>query len=201
MNYLPEIYRETEFTGRFLKIFEKILTGIDDGVVLERPGIEQLLDNISDYFDADSTPFEFLEWLASWVALELPEDWPEEVKRNLIPEIVQLYKKRGTLEGLEAFLKIYAGPGVTIDEYLNPFKIGYSSIGKSTALDGGPPDYFKVTVILPEADVDLKVKKEKAVRAIIDREKPAHTYYDLEVIIPILQIEVHSTIDVDTLLG
>ncbi|NIM16385.1 MAG: phage tail protein I [Candidatus Aminicenantes bacterium] len=202
LDYLPEIYRETEFTGRFLKIFEKILTGIDDGIVLERPGIEQLLDNISDYFDAASTPFEFLEWLASWVALELPEDWPEEVKRNLIPEIVQLYKKRGTLEGLEAFLKIYAGPGVTINEWLRPFQIGDSStIGESTALDGGPPDYFKVTVILPEPDVDLKIKKEKAVRAIIDREKPAHTYYDLEVIIPTLQIEVHSTIDVDTLLG
>ena len=115
---------------------------------------------------------------------------------------MQLYKKRGTLEGLEAFLKIYAGPGVTIDEYLNPFQIGDSStVGKSTALDGGPPDYFKVTVILPESNVDLKIKKEKVVRAIIDREKPAHTYYDLEVIIPTMQIETHSTIEVDTLLG
>jgi phage tail-like protein len=202
LDYLPGIYRETDFIGRFLKIFEKILTGIDDGVVFGHQGIEQLLDNIGDYFDAESAPSEFLEWLAGWVALEMPGDWPEEVKRNLIPEIVQLYKKRGTLEGLEAFLKIYAGPGVIIDEWLHPFQIGVTStIDQSTALDGGPPDYFKVTVVLPEPNVDLKIKKEKEVRAIIDREKPAHTYYDLEVIIPTMQIEVHSTINVDTLLG
>lgn len=202
LEYLPEIYQESEFLGRFLKIFEKILSGIDDGVPPDHPGIEQVLDRISDLFDAEKTPLEFLDWLASWAALELPGDWPEKRKRSLISEIVQLYKKRGTKEGLENFLKIYAGEGVYIDEWLSPLQVGVSStIGRDTVLGGGPPDFFAVQVILPEPDLELKGKKEAEVRAIIDREKPAHTYYQLEVIVPTMQIGVHSTIQLDTLLG
>jgi phage tail-like protein len=202
LKYLPEIYQESAFTGRFLKIFEKILTGIDDGVRPDQPGIEQVLDNLGDYFDARTAPLEFLDWLAHWLALDLPEDWPQEVKRRLVPQIVQLYKKRGTKQGLAEFLKIYAGPGVTINEWLHPFQIGVTStIGEDTVLEGGPPDFFRVTIIHPKPDIRLKMKKEQAVRAIIDREKPAHTYYDLEVIIPTLHIGVYSTIGLDTLLG
>jgi len=202
LQYFPEIYQESEFTGKFLKIFEKILTGIDDGAPLDHPGIEQVLDGISDLFDAEKTPLEFLDWLASWAALELPGAWPEDLKRSLVPEIVQLYKKRGTKEGLENFLKIYAGGGVYIDEWLSPLQVGVNStIGRDTVLGGGPPDFFAVEVILPEPDLELKAKKEAEVRAIIDREKPAHTYYQLEVIVPTMQISVHSTIDIDTLLG
>lgn len=214
LNYLPEIYRDSDFTGRFLKIFEKILTGIDDDVLpdhvepgglheyLEQRGIEQTLDIMRDYFDPTVVPRDFLDWLAGWVALELPEDWPEATKRELIRRIVPLYSKRGTMEGLEEFLRIYAGPGVTINEWLSPFQIGISStLGKDTALGSGPPDFFTVKVVLPEPDLQKKLEKEKMVRAIIDREKPAHTYYQLDVIIPTMQISVHSTIKLDTLLG
>ncbi len=214
LEYLPEIYRDSDFTGRFLKIFEKILTGIDEDVspdqekpgevheYLEQPGIEQTLDIIRDYFDPTYVPQEFLDWLAGWVALELPGDWSEATKRELIRRIVPLYSKRGTREGLEEFLRVYAGPGVTINEWLSPFQIGVSStLGKDTALGSGPPDFFTIKVVLPEPDLQKKLEKEKTVRAIIDREKPAHTYYHLEVIIPTMQIGVHSTIKMDTLLG
>jgi phage tail-like protein len=214
LQYLPEIYRDSDFTGRFLKIFEKILTGIDNEVApdqvipgevqayLEQPGIEQTLDMMKDYFDPTVVPLEFLDWLAGWVALELPGDWHENTKRELIRRIVPLYSTRGTLQGLEEFLRIYAGPGVTINEWLSPFQIGVSStLGKDTALGSGPPGFFTVKVVLPEPDLEKKIEKEKVVRAIIDREKPAHTYYQLDVIIPTMQIGVHSTIRLDTLLG
>ena len=42
---------------------------------------------------------------------------------------------------------------------------------------------------------------KEIVTAIIDMEKPAHARYELEVVTPVLQIGVHSTIGVDTLLG
>ena len=42
---------------------------------------------------------------------------------------------------------------------------------------------------------------QEVVTAIIDMEKPAHTFYVLDVVTPIFQIGVHSTIGVDTLLG
>ncbi len=43
--------------------------------------------------------------------------------------------------------------------------------------------------------------KQRVARAIIDQEKPAHTYYDLEVEVPTMQIGVYSTVGVNTLLG
>jgi phage tail-like protein len=212
--YLPEIYRETDFIGRFLKIFEKVLSGIDDDVPLkhevneethEYPGVDQLLDRICDYFDAGSAPLEFLDWLAGWAALELPEDWPEEVKRRLIPQIVQLYKERGTKDGLEKFLEIYFKDEkikVSIDEWYSPFQVGViSTVGVDTAIGGGPPGFFTVKVFIPEPDLQLKKRSEKAIRMIIDREKPAHTYYRLEVVMPFMQIGVHSTLGKDTVVG
>jgi phage tail-like protein len=211
LQYLPEIYRESDFTGRFLNVFEKILSGIDDNVPLEHVkeesshdhlGIEQILDEFVQYFDAETEkiPDGFLEWLAGWVALELPEDWPEKVKRNLIPRIVQLYKIRGTKKGLEEFLNIYCESDVTIDEWYSPFQVGVTStVGRDGVIGGGPPGFFNVKVVLKKPDIELKAKTGKALRTIIDREKPAHTYYRLEVTVPGLQTGVHSTIGKDTI--
>lgn len=202
VEYLPEVYRDSEFTGKFLKVFEKLLTGIDDGVLDGQKGIEQLLDGAAGYFDAEAAPVDFLDWLAGRVALELPEEWSQEVKRALIPQIVQLYKKRGTREGLEKFLAIYAGNEVVVDEWYHPFQVGVTStVGKDNAIGGGPPGFFKVKAVIPAADIQLKARTEKALRAIIDREKPAHTHYRLEIEMPIMQLAVHSTIGKDTVVG
>ena len=38
-------------------------------------------------------------------------------------------------------------------------------------------------------------------RALIDLEKPAHTFYELIPVFPSMQIGRHSTVGVDTLLG
>jgi hypothetical protein len=38
-------------------------------------------------------------------------------------------------------------------------------------------------------------------RALIDLEKPAHTFYELVPIFPSMRIGWHSTVGVDTLLG
>ncbi len=62
LEYLPAIYSQGDFMGRFLMIFESIL-GPMEGVI----------DNISHYFDAGTAPEELLPWLASWVNLALDE--------------------------------------------------------------------------------------------------------------------------------
>ncbi|MDB5768105.1 MAG: hypothetical protein JWQ61_2919 [Collimonas fungivorans] len=46
LRYLPAIYsgKDSAFVGDYLKIFEKLLTGIDDGELNGRRGIQELLD-------------------------------------------------------------------------------------------------------------------------------------------------------------
>ena len=47
----------------------------------------------------------------------------------------------------------------------------------------------------------LALRQIAITRALIELEKPAHTDYELDWIYPTMQIGVHSTVGVDTLLG
>lgn len=223
--YLPAIYQqdaqlnEPNFLGRFLLGFEQILTGLGE---IHEPGLEEMLDGIVDpvsgtlrlaglqrYFDPSPTapdsaraPVEFLEWLSGWVALSLRGDLDELTQRELIARAVSLYRLRGTKRGLEEIIAIYTRLGVTIDELGTAFQLGKTStIGVDTLLDGGGPHFFRVLIRLPTPDPEQQRKSLQVVRAIIDLEKPAHTHYAVDVETPSLQLGVHSTVGVDTLLS
>jgi len=211
LQYLPIIYQgnagntSAGFLGRFLKAFEKVLSGISDEAPESARGIEQILDGIHDYFDPANTPSEFLSWLAGWVALILREGegWDEKKKRNHIAQIIPLYRKRGTREGLEEYIRIYVEDvTVSITEFLEPLQVGVTSkVGDNIMIGSGRPYYFHVKMVLPEPDHTMLEKKKQAIIDIINQEKPAHTYYDLTISVPTMQIEKYSTVGVDTLLG
>ncbi len=56
LKYLPALYSESEFMGRFLLIFESVLGPL-----------EGMIDNLAYYFDPGICPEEMLNWLASWM--------------------------------------------------------------------------------------------------------------------------------------
>ena len=197
LEYLPAVFQEATdprgvtFVGRFLLAFERILHGLGDSA---QPGLEEIIERAHTYFDPvpdkpDTlrAPEEFLPWLASWVAVSLREDWEPEEKRRFISEIVPAYRMRGTKAGLKRILEAYTGRlPVTITE---PEHKDYQ------------PHYFKVEVFLGVRDPDLLKRKEQIAKAIIDQEKPAHSYYALETLVPTLRIGYHSKVGMDTLLG
>lgn len=153
----------------------------------------------------DQLEKEFLRWLAGWVALSLRADWTPEQQRQFIAKIVPLYRRRGTKENLVKLLKIYAGedsdPQVT-EPVDTPFQIGvHSQLGVDTQIGGAIPHYFQVSVKLPRPDFELLKRQDDIVSALVDLQKPAHTYYDLTILYETLQIGVRSTIGVDTLIG
>lgn len=201
--------------------FEEILEGFTESEPLPGQSL-RTLGGVERYFDpgvrtpgagTDATGLlpltqcvpdrEFLDWLASWVALVPRADVSDGVTRQLVARAVSLYRQRGTKIGLEALLSLYA-LGVRIEEPTGWLQVGVSStVGVDTILDGPPPHYFHVVLAIaegtPSADVDQQIS---LLRAIIDAEKPAHTYYTLDTILPDpLQVEVHSTVGVDTIIG
>lgn len=134
LHYLPPVLWATDesnlngerapFLGRMLRIFEKILTGIDDTVVLQsgaRPyaALEETIDQLHRLFNPYSTPDAFLAYLAAWVALPLRQDLSNYQQRKLLNDIVTIYRQRGTKAGLSKYLEIFqvttARPRIVLD--------------------------------------------------------------------------------------
>lgn len=150
LGYLPAIYREDDFLGRFLKVFQDILSPV-----------ESALDNLHYYFDPLMAPEEFLAWLASWIDLALDENWPIGKRRQLIRAGAELYRWRGTKRGLREYLRIYTGVEPEIVEHFAGSEKG--------------PYHFEVVLLLK----DPAALDERRVRQVITAEKPAHTTYEL----------------------
>ncbi|MGD1703154.1 phage tail protein I [Dapis sp. BLCC M229] len=183
--YLPAILQEQVFLGRFLLAFEKILSGLDQTPSPEKIitannenvlGLEEILNRIHLYFNPQETPQEFLPWLAGWVALSLRDDWSVDVKRALILKVVELYRWRGTKKGLSELLQIYLtnsnlGSNVEVFDNFTNF-----------------PHYFQVQLTLNDRDPVKYWQQAKIAKAIIDREKPAQTYYALKILVLTMQL-------------
>src|SRR5690349_3846608 len=110
LKYLPRVLWEEGPTapsfslGGWLRVFEKLLSGIDDGVSIVRgnrtyAALERTIARLPRLFDAWTTPPEFLDWLAQWLALELEQQWSEYQKREILSRIVSMYSRRGTRGG------------------------------------------------------------------------------------------------------
>lgn len=168
LQYLPALYSESEFMGRFLLIFESILGPLED-----------MIDNMACYFDPGLCPEELLPWLASWMGIEMDESWPAERRRELVASANLLFRWRGTRRGLREFLRLYTGVEPSITEDFGGIGLdGNYELGHNTVLGGGNAHVFTVTF---EVD-DLDSINADRVRQIIETEKPAHAAYILNVV-------------------
>jgi phage tail-like protein len=182
LRYLPALYQADELMGRFVMLFESFWSPVDGQI-----------DNLPLYFDPKMTPPDFLPWLASWLNLVLDERLPEERQRRLIQAAVSLYRQRGTRQGLQEYLEIYTGGQAQIIEHrAKDFRLGPEArLGPGIALGtGNRPHTFTVVLRLPPisppaGDKNERIRQEserrRAIEAIIEAEKPAHTSYMLRI--------------------
>ncbi|MEO6398892.1 MAG: phage tail protein [Tepidiformaceae bacterium] len=157
LHYLPGIYHNNHFLGRFLLIFESILGPLD-----------RTVENMHHYFDPFVTPPEAVDWLGTWVGLALDERWPEDRRRELIAEAVNLYQWRGTKRGLSEFLRLYTG---VVPEIIEPTL-------REIANARGRAYRFTVRITIPAGS---RISRS-LIETIIDAEKPAFAACTLELI-------------------
>lgn len=218
LQYLPAIFSEKPFLGRFLLAFEQVLTGLEEAESEPKRGLEETIAQINKLFDPSEitevfdpnnpaqkeTLQDFLRWLEGWTVLSLRADWTLEQQRAFLANIIPLYRRRGTKENLTQLLKIYTGglePIITEPED-TPFQIGvHSTVGVDTQIGGSIPHYFQVYVKIPSLELETLKRQRQIVSALIDLQKPAHTYYDLAIEFRTMQIGVRSTIGENTILG
>jgi phage tail-like protein len=98
LQYLPSIYSDDEFLGRYLLIFESILSPI-----------VWMVDNFDLYLTPDIAPQAWLAWMASWFDLLLLPELPIERQREIMRQAGWLFLRRGTRAGLQRLLELYFG--------------------------------------------------------------------------------------------
>jgi len=100
LRHLPAAYQEdpasAAFLERYLSIFES--TFVD---------IEEQISSTSKYVDPAGIPTEHLAWLGEWLAVEADETWSARALQALIEAAPDLYRKRGTANGLLATIRLY----------------------------------------------------------------------------------------------
>lgn len=131
LRYLPATYQEDQlgrdFTERFLSLFETMNYEMEAQIL-----------QMARLFDAQAAGEEFLDWLGYWLAIARDENWPDEKKRKLIAGAYQLYRMKGTLNGLKALIELYAGTRPSIIEHFrmkSPVVLGVNAtVGTSTVV-------------------------------------------------------------------
>jgi phage tail-like protein len=98
LDFLPVIFQDGDFLGRFLLIFQSIWEPL-----------EQRQDHMPMYFDPRTCPEPFLHWLSDWLGVVVGPVSEEGRLRMLLGEAVELYRWRGTRYGLTRMIEISTG--------------------------------------------------------------------------------------------
>ena len=174
LDFLPPFYREHDFIGRFLAIFEQTF----DPYV-------QTLDALCAYLDPLTAPESLLPFLAYWVAWKIEPNWDLDQQRRMIRHALELYRWHGTRHGLRLYLHLYTGlpfdeEHIGIEEtFGGGFTFGSCRFGEDTMIGGGRPYHYVVRLRTPPDylhSLDLNL-----IRSVIEREKPPFCTYDLDV--------------------
>lgn len=222
LRYLPAVYQEDErsrdFLERFLSLFETFFAAT-----------EWRINHLARYFDVDSqlATGDFLRWLASWLAIPEDKSWSEEQLRELIRQAPELYRKRGTREGLEAMIEIFTGERPLVVEHFQTAGCAQPppAARRTDAAAGGEnvlsleeilrnlygTDPYCFCVLLKPYRSETKggrrvvrrlsEEERKAVRRIVDAEKPAHTCAGLLALQPWIHLDMHTYLGVNTYLS
>lgn len=155
-NSLPAPFREDPGMADFLAAFEDILLA---------KGLEGTIDRLAAKIDPALAPLEDLRWLAGWMGLTIDADYPtgnEAQYRIFVAQTIARYRQRGTLVGMQKLLNDFTGQ-------------------PSTVWADEKPHRFVVSLRLDNVrDLNELERLTRVARALIQREKPAHTRYELK---------------------
>lgn len=179
LDFLPDIYRDVDFIGRLLKIFEQAF----------EPSVNTL-ENLWAYLDPLTSPQALLPFLAHWLGWSFQVPIDVQRQRFLIRHALQIYRWRGTRRGLRFYLHLATGLPLDehrdreidkhigiVDSHSQGFVVGRAYLGQDTHLGGSLPFHFTVT-LRPEPH---HIVDEALVHILLRQEKPAFCAYELNI--------------------
>jgi phage tail-like protein len=109
LEYLPPVYRDNpeaeDFTERFLALFDASLHDLD-----------RAIERAPAMLDPEGVPADVLPWLGSFLDLVFDPAWTPELRRKVLRALPNLYRRRGTLNGLSETIKLIFGVTPAIQE-------------------------------------------------------------------------------------
>lgn len=192
MSYLPEVYQASDtnqFLERYLAVLQVLYESMNDRI----RGIPGLLD-------VDKTGEENLVRLADWLDITGSHIWNSMQLRQLLKQAVQLYKMRGTREGIRRMIRLYTGGEAYIVErhQLEPYMEDESSKRVLTRLYGSSPDVVSVIV---EKEYAPTRKAYHTLWCVIEEMKPAQIEVELVVLEPYMYLGGHTYMGINSAFG
>ena len=193
LEYLPSIYQRADlekgFLDRYLGIFQTL-----------HEDLNFKIRSVAEFFDADSSDSEFLQWLAGWLDISDSYIWPENQLRSLLSRSVELYLERGTKKSIEDIVQLYTGLEPYIVESFQLEKFKESEVYETTLLPmyGDSPLGFTVLVreecVKTAQDFDILLK-------IIQEMKPVQMELKLVVLKSYIFLNQYSFLGINSVLG
>ncbi|MBQ9631869.1 MAG: hypothetical protein IJV04_02995, partial [Lachnospiraceae bacterium] len=190
--YLPDYYQQEDregFLERYLAIFQTIYEDRS----------REIMGQAHNY-DVESADADALYELASWIGVIRPRVWPEDRLRRFLREGVDLFRMRGTRQGLSRIIELYTGevPYIVEARELYPFRWREAYFEELVRLYGEDENQFMI--LLPQSVVNTPLQ-QKIVRQLINEMRPAHIEYHLVLLVPYIFAGRYSYLGINTVLG
>lgn len=192
LNYLPAVYQEDpasrDFLERYLSLFGTLFSEI-----------EEEIEDLSEYIDPERATGEHLRWLATWVGLETDDYWTDEQVQAFIQAAPELYRYRGTRQGLMKTIEIYTGIAPLIVEYFQTKAMRDNGELRhlTDQLYSGDPYTFTVLLRPEQAPTE---KQRVVIEQLLDEQKPAYTEAKLVLLQPWMYLDLHTYLGINTVL-
>ena len=125
LEFIPPVYRELpeaeDFTERFLSLFDASIAELD-----------RAIERAPALLDLDGAPDELLPWLGSYLDVAFDPAWEAERLRNILRAVPELYRLRGTKEGLSQAIRLVFDVEPAIQEMA--FERNWGGLGGGTRL-------------------------------------------------------------------
>lgn len=192
LSYLPELYEASDtehFLDHYLSVFQSVY---DD--------LNQSIEEIPYLLDVDTTKTKYLDALCQWIGVTKSQMWPDEKKRVLLSEAVDLFKIRGTRAGIMKVLRLYLEDEVFLIEK-HQWKQAHLTESRKRLYESlyGASSYT-ITVLVKEESVPSR-KEYQTLLQVIRSVKPAQADLNLVVLKPYLFLDGHSYLGVNSVLG
>ena len=192
LSYLPAVYQEDpasrDFLERYLSLFGTLFSGIEEDI-----------EDLSRYIDPERATGEHLRWLATWVGLETDDYWTDDQVQAFIQAAPELYRYRGTRQGLMKTIEIYTGITPLIVEYFQTKAMrDHAELRQLTdQLYGGDPYTFTVLLKPEQAPTE---KQRVVIEQLLEEQKPAFTEAKLVLLQPWMYLDLHTYLGINTVL-